>query len=82
MKLSNFVLTKIKGSNALDWEFFASVDVTENTGFLWWKKTKINRLAIRREYAGNWHFVETGKFTPAAQAEELERSYRAKYGWK
>ena len=74
MKLSEFVLTHTKGKNALDLEYFADVSVT--TGALWWKKTE--RRKIRREYAGSWHFVDTGEFTPSFQAEQLERAYAAR----
>lgn len=76
MKLSNFVLTRKKGKNALDWEFFADVDVT--TGLLWWKKTE--RKEIRRKYAGHWHFVESGEFTPGVQAETLAQAWEAQTG--
>lgn len=78
MKLSNFKLTATKGTGPLDWEFFASVIVT--TGVLWWKKERAKM--IRRDYAGNWHFVDTGKFTPGFQAEDLARSWQAQTGQK
>jgi hypothetical protein len=74
MKLSEFVLTHTKGKNALDLEYFADVAVT--TGALWWKKCE--RRKIHREFAGSWHFVDTGTFTPCFQAEDLERSYKAR----
>lgn len=80
MNLSNFVLTKTKGKNALDWEFFAEVDVTTVTGHLWWKKTDTVRREIRREYVGLWHFTDTGEYTPGAQAENLARSWKSKTG--
>lgn len=76
MKLSNFTLTNTKGRSALDLEYFAEVDVT--TGALWWKKTE--RKQIRREYAGFWHFVDNGEFTPNRQAETLARAWKAKTG--
>lgn len=76
MQLSNFALTQTKWKSPIDFEYFAEVDVT--TGALWWKKTE--RKEIRREYAGSWHFVETGKFTPGHQAEELERAWKARTG--
>lgn len=76
MKLSNFVLTRKKGKSELDWEFFAEVDVT--TGALWWKKTE--RREIRKEYGGDWHFTDTGKFTPGFQVEEFARAWKAKTG--
>lgn len=76
MKLDNFELTRTKGQDARDLEFFAVVDVT--TGVLWWKK--ITRKEIWREYGGFWHFVETGEFTPGLQVEELARAWKAKTG--
>jgi hypothetical protein len=76
MKLSNFKHIETKGDSALNKEFFAEVDVT--TGFLFWKVTK--RRAIRRQFAGHWHFVDTGKFTPDFQAETLARAYAAQTG--
>lgn len=76
MKLSNFKLVKTKGKNSLDYEFFAEVDVT--TGFLCWKKTE--RKIIRREYAGFWHFTDTGKHCPGFQAENLARAWKAQTG--
>lgn len=78
MKLSNFKLLMTEGKNSLNWVFIASVDV--ETGMLWWKK-KEERI-IRREHGGFWYFVETGKFTPFLQAEELARSWTAKTGQK
>lgn len=74
MILSEFVLTKVKGSRPLDLEYFA--DVTVTTGRWWWKKSI--RKTIHREYAQLWHFVDTGEFTPGNQAETLERAYNAK----
>jgi hypothetical protein len=76
MKLSNFKLTETKGKNALDLQYFATVDVT--TGFLFWKKTRTR--TIRREYAGYWHFTDDGKFTPGLQAETLARAWTAQTG--
>jgi hypothetical protein len=76
MKLNNFKLTETKGSNALDKEFIADVDV--ETGLLWWKKTE--RKQIRRKYCGCWHFVENGEHTPGFQAEKLARAWEAQTG--
>ena len=76
MKLSNFKHIETKGNSALDKEFFAEVDV--ETGFLFWKSTE--RKAIRREFAGFWHFVDNGQFTPGSQAEALARAYTAQTG--
>lgn len=74
MILSEYVLTKTSGTSPMNIEYFA--DVTVTTGSLWWKK--ITRRTIHREYAGYWHFVDTGEFTPSGQAESLERAYNAK----
>jgi hypothetical protein len=77
MELSNFKLTRKKGTSAIDWEFIAEVDVT--TGSLWWKKKE--RRQIRRVYGGSgWHFVDTGEFTPGFQAETLARAWSAQTG--
>ena len=76
MKLSNFELTKTQGNSPLTKVFFASVDV--ETGMLFWKKKE--RRMIRRKYAGHWHFVDTGKFTPAYQVEDLARAWEAQTG--
>ena len=76
MKFSNFKLEARAGQSYSDYVFYASVDVT--TGFLFWKKTE--RKNIYREYGKNWFFVESGKFTPGFQVEELARSWTAKTG--
>lgn len=80
MKLSNFERTKTRGKNALDLEYFAEVDVTTETGILWWKKSETTRREIRRKYCGSWHFTSDGKFTPGTQAEELARAWEARTG--
>lgn len=80
MELSNFERTKTKGENASDLEYFAEVDVTTETGILWWKKRETTRREIRREYLGAWHFTSDGKFTPGTQAEELARAWKARTG--
>lgn len=79
MKLSNFVLTHIKGRNALDLEYFAEVDVVKTTGALWWKKTTLERRGIHRTFMGAWHFTDNGEFTPGFQAEQLERAWEANH---
>lgn len=78
MVLSEFVVTHTKGHNALDLVYFADVSVTTETGMLWWKKTHCVRRKISREYVGMWFFVDDGNSTPGFQAEQLERSYRAR----
>lgn len=76
MKLSNFELVETKGRNALDWEYFAEVDV--ETGHFFWKT--LERRRIRREFVGFWHFVDTGELTPDRQAEILARAWKAQTG--
>jgi hypothetical protein len=75
MKLSEFVLTKTGGQNSLNWKYWADVSVT--TGRWWWKQCQ--RRTIHRSYGGYWFFVDTGEYTPANQAETLERAYRAQH---
>ncbi len=77
MKLTEFVLTKTIGSNAIDWEYFADVSVT--TG---WLVKKTVRRQIHRTFTGSWHFTDTGGFTPDCQAEALERAYRAREAFR
>lgn len=76
MRMSNFRFEGTKGKSPLDLEFFATVDV--ETGVLFWKKKE--RRYIRRKYAGYWHFVDTGEFTPDHQAENLARAWEAQTG--
>ena len=80
MKLSNFEMKGTAGSG-LDKTFYAYVDVT--TGFLWWKITR--RVEIFKKYpAICWRFLDTGKWTPGCQAENLEEVWEAKSrkSWK
>jgi len=74
MKISNFELVETKGSDSLDKQFLATVDV--ETGFLWWKKTK--NVKIRKKFACHWFFEETGKWTPGWEVEDLARAWTAK----
>lgn len=76
MKLSNFILKSTKGTSHTNYMYVAEVDVTR--GFLFWKKTE--RKEIFRHYAEHWAFVDSGKFTPGLQAENLARAYTAKTG--
>jgi len=73
MKISNFKFTHYKGKGPSDWETFATVDVKP-----FWGK-KVTR-AIRTEYIGHWHFVDTGKITPMLYVEELARAWEAQNG--
>lgn len=76
MRLSNFKLERTEGINAIDWKYFASVDV--ETGILFWKKKE--RKLICRQYGGFYFFVDTGKYTPNRDAEELARAFTATTG--
>lgn len=76
MKLSNFVLERVEGTSILNRKYFATVDC--QSGLLFWKKTM--RRNICREYAGFWHFADTGKFTPGFQVEALARAWTAQTG--
>ena len=67
MKISNF---KVLDNNGLK---LAEIDV--ETGIFFWKK-KI-RKQIARSIGGYWYFVDSGEYTPAYQAEEAERAYKA-----
>ena len=78
MFLSEFVLTHTKGKSPLDLVYFASVSVAIESGALWWKTKSVDRKTISRNYAGSWFFVDSGKYTPGFQAEELERAYHAR----
>ena len=55
MKVDNFRLIKRTGSDALDWAFKATVDIT--TGFFFKKTTTVE---VYREYGKQWHWVATG----------------------
>jgi len=76
MKISNFELVGMDGNNALNKVFYALVDV--ETGVLWWKKTE--RVGIRKEYASNWYFTETGEWCPGYDVDALARAWTAKTG--
>ncbi len=78
MKLSNFKLVETKGTNSLNWEYFAEVDV-ETRPFPFWKKC-METKKIRKKFASAWHFVDTGEWTPDRQAENLARAWTAQTG--
>lgn len=79
IEYSDFILTETKGKNALDFEYFANIDVCTTTGFF--KKKHITETKkIRKTYAGHWHFVDTGKFTTGSIVEELARAWTAQTG--
>ena len=73
MKFSNFKLVETKGTNPLDWMFFAEVDV--ETGALFWKKKQ--RKKVARQYCGYWFFIDNGKYTPGFDVEHLAAAWQA-----
>ena len=76
MKVSNLKITGLKGSNKLDYEFTATIDIT--TGFWIWKKTKTHEIA--KSYFGSWAYTSTGRWVPGFDVEALERVERHKTG--
>ena len=78
MKLSNFKLIKTEGTNPTDWRYYASIDV-ETRGIMFWRK-HIETKKIIRKFACFWHFVDTGKYTPMYEVENLARAWTAQTG--
>ncbi|MFA6125507.1 hypothetical protein [Sphingomonas sp.] len=78
MRITNFRLIETRGKSALDTEYIAEVDVQE--GAMFWKKQRTRK--VRREYAGLWHFVDSGEFTPLFIVETLARAWTAQTGQK
>lgn len=78
MKISNFKLLKTKGSSALNWVYYAEVDVT--TGWWLWKKTET--VKVFRPYGEFYRFLDSGKFTPGYELENLAAAWQAKTGEK
>lgn len=77
MKLSNFVPIQTFGEHTYHPVQVALVDVTTETGYLWWKKTRRVTRDIMKKSGGCWFFVDTGEYTPGFQVETLERAYQA-----
>ncbi|MCK9369268.1 hypothetical protein M0R04_04955 [Candidatus Dojkabacteria bacterium] len=81
MKVSNFKFVRLNGDNIINYELFATVDVTEDVQWWeFWKKPKTVTRAIRKESIEFWHFVDTGNFTPGLVVENLFRAYEAQHG--
>ena len=83
MNISNFKLVEIAGTCVLNYVAVATVEIeeTEETGMFWWKKRKITieTVEVTRAYgAPQWTFTKTGKFTPKALVEEMERALSSK----
>ena len=79
MILSDFLMThQAKGESLFDRVYFANVQVTTQTGSLWWRRRNVVRRDIARGLSGLWYFVDNGEFCPSYQAESLERSYKAR----
>ena len=47
MKYDNFVMVGITG-NGIGTAYYAEVDEIQETGFWWWKKKTVNRVAVKR----------------------------------
>jgi hypothetical protein len=77
MKVSNFMPTRTFGADTLHHVQVALVDVTTETGHLWWKKTRRVTRDIMKRAGECWFFVDTGEYTPGFQVETLERAYKA-----
>ena len=82
MKLSNFKYTKRLGANALSWKFYATVDVTTTTGYMFWKDQNTVEKEIYKEYGMDWCFVETGEYTPGVSVDTMVRGWEAQHGCK
>lgn len=75
MKISNFEIIN-KETRMPAGAYKATVDV--ETGILW-KKKVVNR-EVQRKVGEYWFFVDTGRFCPDLQVENLARSYTARTG--
>lgn len=64
-KYRDFQLVSRTGESAINWRFKAMV--TEETGFLFWKKT--HRRQITKSYAASWVFSDSGKYAPQEVTE-------------
>ena len=76
MKIDNFKLVEVLGSNALNWRFKATVDVTKG---IWFTK-KTEEREIFKTYISSWWFSDGGKFLPVDKMREIERVYMSKTG--
>lgn len=72
MKLSDFEIID-DVSNGKETVVLAEVTVTK--GFLFWKTTERATIFTDNYY---WRFVDTGRFTPDSQAEDLYRVHCVK----
>ena len=75
MKISNFkIISTKKGLDIFSPKtIIAEVDIT--TGIWPFKKTKVKQVV--NDGIGYWFFLDTGKFTPSYDVEELYRAYTA-----
>lgn len=78
MRLSNFTLDRTDGKSPLYIVYWGSID--RETGMLWWKKKE--RVGIRHEYYGAWHFVDSGAYLPVSYINACERAWIAQHGGK
>jgi hypothetical protein len=74
---NNFEMERIKGTKPINLEYFASIDVTTEKGFLFCKIISIENKIIYKKYGGRWIFIDTGIYTNAFEVESLENSYIA-----
>jgi hypothetical protein len=78
-KISNFkrLPTVVKHEGFMEEKtYYATVDVT--TGFLF-KKT-VERKVFKT--IGHWKFLDTGKYCPGTQVEDLDASEKANKEWQ
>lgn len=77
LKYSNFELIKTLGKIGNHLTYYATVDVTMETGSLWWKKTSTEKKEIYREYGGLWRLSENGEPIFSKQLDNIVSLYRA-----
>lgn len=78
-KISNFkrLPTVVKHEGFMEEKtYYATVDVT--TGFVF-KKT-VERKVFKTH--GHWKFLDTGKYCPGTQVEDLDASEKANMDWQ
>lgn len=76
MKLSNFKFLKEVPLNRYGDSKRIYAEVTYNTGYLWWKETGI-KIVFKETPLNHRKFVDSGKYTPGFQVEEMYESYLA-----
>jgi len=82
IEYSNFVhtgTTSVKDGMFTKKTHHADVDVTITTGALFWKKTKIETIAVYRAFADFWRYADTGDLADN-KVSNLASAYSAKHG--